>query len=110
MNKLCLSLCCVSAVALSLLGRPAGAVVLVSDDFSSANSGVGWEAGNAWEGLISGAVSSNPTGSANVQSFRNFSTAVDASNGLTYIRITYTQAIPGTGASWGGLRFWEAAS
>lgn len=107
MIKLWLSLSCLSTVFVLVAGRPAAAVVLVSDDFSSASSGVGWEIGNAWEGLISGAVSSNPTGAANVQSFRNFSTPVDASNGLTYIRITYTQAVPGTGASWGGLAFFE---
>ncbi len=107
MNKLWLRLCCVLVVAAVVRGYPVEAVVLVSDDFSSTSSGVGWEVGNAWEGLVDGAVSSNPTGSANVQSFRNFATPLDASNGLTYIRITYTQAIPGTGASWGGLAFFE---
>ena len=89
------------------------ATVLASDDFNAAGSGVGWMAGNEWEGLGGGVVSTNPTGTLNVQSFRDFATPVDASNGVTYIKVDYAQIAPGNGSDWGGLAFFtgtEAAA
>ena len=80
----------------------AEAVILASDDFSGPGSGTGWEAGNDWEGLGGGQVST-----ADVASFRDFAAPIDGTNQVTYIRFDFTQSVPGTGAQWGGASLFE---
>jgi hypothetical protein len=92
-------------LAAGLAATEARAVVLVSDDFSSADSGVGWAAGNTWEALENGYATTMPTGGAHVTNFRDFATPVDASNSVTYIKIDYAQTAPSNGNEWGGLAF-----
>ena len=92
-------------LTVGLAATESRAVVLVSDDFSSAASGVGWAAGNAWEALENGHATTMPEGGVHVTNFRDFSTPIDASNGLTYIKIDYAQTAPGNGNQWGGLAF-----
>lgn len=81
------------------------AVVLVSDDFSAAGSGVGWAAGNNWEALENGQATTMPTGGPHTTNFRDFATPIDASNAVTYIKVNYAQTVPGDGNEWGGLAF-----
>ena len=78
------------------------AAILASDDFSGPGSGTGWEAGNDWEGLSGGMIST-----ADTASFRDFAAPIDATNQVTYIRFDFTQSVPGTGAQWGGASFFE---
>lgn len=84
---------------------PVHAVVLVSDDFSSATSGTGWAAGNGWEAIENGHATTLPTGGVHTNSFRDFATPIDASNAKTYIKVDYAQSVPGNGNEWGGLAF-----
>jgi hypothetical protein len=92
-----------AAILLLLMIAPrAEAVILASDDFSGPGSGTGWEAGNDWEGLGGGMVST-----ADVASFRDFAAPIDGTNQVTYIRFDFTQSVPGTGAQWGGASFFE---
>jgi len=87
---------------LFVMAPRAEAVILASDDFSGPGSGTGWEAGNDWEGLGGGVVST-----ADVASFRDFAAPIDGTNQVTYIRFDFTQSVPGTGAQWGGASFFE---
>jgi hypothetical protein len=92
-----------AAMLILLMMAPrAEAVILASDDFSGPGSGTGWEAGNDWEGLGGGMVST-----ADVASFRDFAAPIDGTNQVTYIRFDFTQSVPGTGAQWGGASFFE---
>jgi len=92
-----------AAILLLFVMAPrAEAVILASDDFSGPGSGTGWEAGNDWEGLGGGVVST-----ADFTSFRDFAAPIDGTNQVTYIRFDFTQAVPGTGAQWGGASFFE---
>lgn len=81
----------------------AHADILAQDDFSGPGSGTGWQAGNDWEGLAGGVVST----AGGVQSFRNFATPLDATNQVTYIRFDFAETSPGTGSVWGGTAFFE---
>src|SRR5688572_3407131 len=87
---------------LTVMGPRAEAAILASDDFSGPGSGTGWEAGNDWEGLGGGMVST-----ADVASFRDFAAPIDGTNQVTYIRFDFTQSVPGTGAQWGGASLFE---
>ncbi|TWT33916.1 PEP-CTERM motif protein [Posidoniimonas corsicana] len=85
----------------------AEATIFVQDDFSAADSGTGWAAGDVWEGWdSSGVVATHPEGGAAVASGRQFASPIDATNQLTYIRFDYRQQ-EGTGAAWGGFAFFE---
>jgi hypothetical protein len=88
---------------LFLITLRAEAAILAADDFSGPGSGTGWAAGNDWEGLSGGAVST----AGNVVSFRNFAAPIDGTNQVTYIRFDFTQSVPGTGNQWGGASFFE---
>jgi hypothetical protein len=79
------------------------AAILASDDFSGPGSGTGWEAGNDWEGLGGGMVST----AGGVASFRDFAAPIDGTNTVTYIRFDFTETVPGTGSQWGGASFFE---
>ena len=92
-------------IAGSCVATQVHGVVLVSDDFSSATSGTGWAAGNAWEALENGRATTLPTGGVHTANFRDFATPLDASNAKTYIKIDYAQTVPGNGNEWGGLAF-----
>jgi hypothetical protein len=87
---------------LFVMSPRAEAGILASDDFSGPGSGTGWEAGNDWEGLGGGVVST-----ADVASFRDFAAPIDGTNQVTYIRFDFTQSVPGTGAQWGGASLFE---
>lgn len=97
--------CLLAACAVALAASRVQAVVLIEDDFSGAGSGTGWAVGNDWEGLDGGLVSTDPTGTPNVQSFRDFAQPLDGSGGVVYIKVDYAQTAPGTGEHWGGLAF-----
>ena len=88
---------------LFVMAPRAEAVILASDDFSGPGSGTGWEAGNDWEGLGGGLVST----AGGVASFRDFVAPIDGTNQVTYIRFDFTESVPGTGAQWGGASFFE---
>ena len=103
MNRL--RVCFPILLAASLVAADARAVVLVSDDFSSTTSGTGWAVGNQWEALENGHATTLPTGGVHTTNFRDFATPLDASNGVTYIKIDYAQTVPGNGDQWGGLAF-----
>ena len=90
-------------LVLFMMAPRAEAVILASDDFSGPGSGTGWEAGNDWEGLGGGVVST----AGGVASFRDFAAPIDGTNQVTYIRFDFTQSVPGTGAQWGGASFFE---
>jgi hypothetical protein len=92
-------------LVVGLTASQARAAVLASDDFSSATSGVGWAVGSAWEALENGYATTMPTGGPHVTNFRDFAAPLDASNGVTYVKIDYAQMAPGNGAEWGGLAF-----
>jgi hypothetical protein len=93
-----------AAILLLFVMAPrAEAVVLASDDFSGPGSGIGWEAGNDWEGLGGGMAST----AGGVASFRDFAAPIDGTNTVTYIRFDFTETVPGTGAQWGGASFFE---
>jgi MYXO-CTERM domain-containing protein len=87
---------------LFVMAPRAEAVILASDDMSAPGSGTGWAAGNNWEGLGGGVVST-----ADVASFRDFAAPINGTNQVTYIRFDFTQSVPGTGAQWGGASLFE---
>jgi hypothetical protein len=87
---------------LFLVTSSAEAAILAADDFSGPGSGTGWAAGNNWEGLAGGMIST-----ADVASFRDFAAPIDGTNQVTYIRFDFTQSVPGTGAQWGGASLFE---
>jgi len=89
--------------ALFVIAPRAEATILASDDMSGPGSGFGWEAGNDWEGLGGGVVST----AGNVASFRDFAAPIDGTNTVTYIRFDFTETVPGTGAQWGGASLFE---
>ena len=105
-QRTCVSTCLLAVVGIAtclLSGEKACAVILAQDDFSSPTSGTGWAAGNQWEGLGGGQVST----AGSVISFRDFAAPINGTNQVTYVRFNFTSLVPGTGANWGGASFFE---
>jgi hypothetical protein len=95
-----------AAILVLLMMTPrAEAAILAADDFSGPGSGTGWEAGNDWEALGGGVVSTENVPADG--SFRDFAAPIDGTNQVTYIRFDFTQQVPGTGAQWGGASLFE---
>jgi hypothetical protein len=79
-------------------------VILASDDFSGPGSGTGWKAGNDWEGLGGGVVST----AGGTGKFRDFAAPIDGTNQVTYIRFNMTQSAgPLVSTDWGGGSLFE---
>jgi hypothetical protein len=89
---------------LFVMAPRAEATILASDDFSGPGSGTGWEAGNDWEGLGGGVVST----AGGAGSFRDFAAPIDGTNQVTYIRFDITQSAgPLVSGDWGGASLFE---